>query len=204
MARSHASIVGQGYPIELPHAARAAAPFAALAALALLLLLVPGVPAWAAAVATVAFACAAAIRAAQQHRAMLQLRANLDRLLLRSEPDSLSPMLTWRAGELCSPGEREHLASQFHRVVRSSDTAHMPGAAPLSRGAVRACAPELNAVADRLAAPEPISPRGVLLARRLLDDPAGPLYDRDRAADLVPRLREVLRALDDHSRRTSA
>jgi hypothetical protein len=201
MARSHAPVIGAGYPIELPRAARAASPFAALAALALLLLLVPGVPAWAAAAAAAAFGLAAATRAAQQHRAMLQLRANLDRLLLQSEPNALSPMLTWRAGELCALDGREHLAALLRRLARSADRSQMPGAAPLSRGAVRACAEELSAVVDRLLSPEPVSARGVLLARRLLDDPAGPLYDRDRAEELGPSLREVLRALDDHPRR---
>lgn len=194
-------MVGPGYPIELPHAVRAAAPFAALAAVALLLLLVPDVPSWAAAVAAVAFALAAATRAAQQHRALLQLRSNLDRLLLRSEHSALSPLLTWRAGELCAPDEREHLAAMLRRIVRSADTSHMPGAAPLNRGAIRASAEEMDALVDRLVSAEAVSARGVLLTRRLLDDSAGPLYDHDRSDELGPRLREVLRALDERPRR---
>lgn len=201
MSKSHATPVGPGYPLELPHAVRAAAPFAVLSVLALLLLLVPDVPAWAAAVAAVAFALAAATRAAQQHRALVQLRSNLDRLLLRSDPTPLSPMLVWRAGELCGNGEREHLAGQLRRLERSADASHLAGAAPLNRTAVRANGEEIDAVIDRLNAPEPVNARGIILAQRLLADPSGPLYDRDRAADLGARLREVLRALDDRSRR---
>jgi HAMP domain-containing protein len=194
-------VVGPGYPLDLPHAVRAATPFAVLSVLALLLLLVPDVPAWAAAVAAIAFALAAATRAAQQHRALLQLRSNLDRLLLRSEPTGLSPMLVWRAGELCATDEREHLATTLRRLERSADSSHMPGATPLNRSAVRASGEELGALVDRLSSPDPVNARGMIMVRRLLDDPAGPLYDRDRAADLGPRLREALRALDVHSRR---
>ena len=201
MGKSHAHPVGPGYPLELPRTLRAATPFAVLSVVALTLLLVPDVPAWTAAVAAVAFALAAATRAAQEHRALLQLRSNLDRLLLRSDPGPLSPMLVWRAGELCGTEEREHLAAMLRRVERSADASQMPGATPLNRAAVRASNGELQALADRLTAAEPVSARGMILARRLLDDPAGPLYDRDRADDLGPRLREALRALDDRSRR---
>jgi hypothetical protein len=201
MSKSHATPVGPGYPLELPHAVRAAAPFAVLSVLALLLLLVPDVPAWAAAVAAVAFALAAATRAAQQHRALVQLRSNLDRLLLRSDPTPLSPMLVWRAGELCTAEEREHLAATLRRLERSADASHLAGATPLNRLAVRANGEEIDAIVDRLNAPDPVSARGIILARRLVDDSSGPLYDRDRTADLGPRLREVLRALDDRSRR---
>jgi hypothetical protein len=200
MGKGRASLVGPGQPLELPDAVRSAAPFAVLAVLALLLLLVPKVPALVAAAAAVAFGLAAATRGAQQHHPLLQLRSNLDRLLVRSEPKSLSPMLVWRAGELCAPGEREHLAAALRRVERTADSAHLPGATPLNRSAVRANRAELDALVDRLTAPEPVSARGMILARRLLDDPAGPLYDRDRAADLGGRLRDVLSALGDHPR----
>ena len=171
-----------------------------LAVLALLFLLVPQVPASVAAAGAVAFGLAAATRGAQQHRALLQLRSNLDRLLVRIEPTSLSPMLVWRAGELCAPDEREHLAAALRRVERSADSSHLPGATPLNRSAVRANSAEMDALVDRLTAPEPVSARGMILARRLLDDPAGPLYNRDCAADLGARFRDVLKALGDHSR----
>lgn len=201
MGRSHASTLGPGYPLELPNAIRSAAPFAALAALSLLLLLAPDVPVWTAAVAVVAFALAAVVRAAQEHRSLVRLRSNLDPLLLRGEPTALSPMLVWRVGELCSPEAREHLAAELRRVERSADSSQLAGAAPLNRIAVRANGEEMDVLVDRLTAPEPVSARGMILARLLLDDPSGPLYGRDRASDLGPRLRDVLKALDDHSRR---
>jgi hypothetical protein len=201
MGKSHAPPVGPGYPLQLPHAVRAAAPFVVLSVFALSLLLVPDVPAWAAAIAAIAFALAAATRAAQQHRALLQLRANLDRLLLRSDHSQHSPMLAWRAGELCGADEREHLVTMLRRLERAADASHLAGATPLNRAAVRANGEAIDAIVDRLNAPDTVSARGVILVQQLLDDPAGPLYDRDRAADLGPRLREVLRALDDRSRR---
>jgi hypothetical protein len=200
MRKSHASLVGPGQPLELPDAIRSAAPFAVLAVLALLLLLVPEVPGWAAAVGAVAFGLAAATRGAQQHRALLHLRSNLDRLLLRHQPTSLSPMLLWRVGELCAPDERAHLAAALRRVERSAGSSRLPGATPLNRPAVRANSNGIDALVDRLSAPDPVSARGMILAWRLLDDPSGPLYDRDCSADLGARLRDVLAALDDHAR----
>jgi hypothetical protein len=199
--RSHIPTLGAGYPLELPNAVRSAAPFAILALLSLLLLLFPGVPVWIAAFAAAAFALAAAMRAAQEHHALAKLRSNLDWLLLRGEQPPLSPVLAWRAGELCSPDAREDLVTELRRIERSAGASHLAGAIPLNRAAVRDSSAEIDALVDRLSAPEPVAARGVILARRLLDDPAGPLYDRDYGAELRPRLRELLAALDDHSRR---
>jgi hypothetical protein len=200
MARSHAPLLGPGYPIELPDAFRSAAPFAILAGLSLALLLVPDVPPWAAAVAAVAFALAATTRAAQQHWALVQLRSNLDRLLLRTEATSLSPLLVWRAGELCAPEEREHVVAALRRVERSAASSNLPGAAPLNRAAIRENGEAIDALVARLTAPEPVSARGMILVRQLLDDPSGPLYERSRAPGLGVRLVELRRALDERVR----
>lgn len=197
MARHHASLIGPGQPIELPRAGRAAAPFAALALLSLLLLLVPDVPPVAAAVAAVAFALAAAARAGQQHRALVRLQRSIDQLLLRREPTPLSPILVWRAGQLTSPAARENLAAALRRVERSADAAHLAGASPLNRPAVRASGDEIDAVADCLLGAEAVRVRGVLLVRRLLDDPAGPLYGTAPAEELRAALRRALAALRD-------
>jgi hypothetical protein len=191
----HASLIGPGQPLELPRAGRAAAPFAVLALLSTLLLLVPEVPASAAGVAAVAFALAAAARGVQQHRALARLQASIDQVLLRKEPTPLSPILVWRAGQLTSPAARDHLAASVRRVERSADTSHLAGASPLNRPAVRASGAELDALVDCLLGTEPVRARGVLLVRRLLDDPGSPLYGHAPMQELQAQLRRALGAL---------
>jgi hypothetical protein len=195
MARSHAPIVGPGQPIELPDALRSAAPFAVLALVAAALLLVPDVPPAFAAVAALAFALAALTRAAQQHRELRQMEASIDRVLLRKEATPLSPLLVWRAGRLCSDETRERLAASLRHAERSAATSHLAGASPLNRPGIRASRAEIDAVAERLASPEPVHARGVLLVRILLDDPGSPLYGNAPGSELRASLRQALSAL---------
>jgi len=191
----HASLIGPGQPLELPRAARAAAPLAVLALLSILLLLVREVPVAAAGVAAVAFALAAAARGVQQQRALARLQASLDQVLLRKEPTPLSPILVWRAGQLTSPTAREHLAASVRRVERSADASHLAGASPVNRSAVRESAAELDAVVDYLLGTEQVHARGVLVVRRLLDDPGSPLYGHAPAEALRAQLRRAIAAL---------
>jgi len=199
MARHHASLIGPGQPIELPRVGRAAAPFAVLSLLSLLLLLVSEVPASAAVVAGVAFALAGVARAEQEHRALARLERSIDLVLLRKEPTPLSPILVWRAGQLTSPAARERLAASVRRVERSVDASHLAGASPFNRPAVRAAAPELDEIVDCLLAEDPVRPRGILLVRRLLDDPGSPLYGDAPVDELRPALRRALSALREGS-----
>jgi len=201
MARHHASLIGPGQPLELPRAGRAAAPLAALSLLSLLLLLVPEVPPVAAAVAAVAFALAAAARASQEHRALVRLQASIDQLLLRKEPTPLSPILVWRAGQLTSPAAREHLAASLRRVERSAGASHLAGASPLNRPAIRASHSEIEALVDRLSAPEPVPPRGILILQHLLEDPSSPFYGHAPADTLQRELRAALSALREPTER---
>jgi hypothetical protein len=119
-------------------------------------------------------------------RAWRSIRASrraADAELLRAP---LPPLrLAWRAAELVAPKRRLELARSVHRVVRSADPRYLRSAHPTNRVAVRGSADDLVAMADRLADLEhPVSPRGILLAERLLTDGSGPLYDRERAAEL--------------------
>ena len=49
----------------------------------------------------------------------------------------------------------------------------------------------------RLSSYEPVAARGMILLKRVLDDPLGPLYNHDLASELGPQLRSARRALDD-------
>jgi hypothetical protein len=201
VTRSHVSLFGPGQPVDLPRPARSAAPLAGLALVALLLVFVPDVPRWPAAVASLAFALAALARAGHERRALAQLRATVDGLLVRDPPAPSSPLLFWRCSELTSIEARERLAASIVRIERASAPSVLPGSAPINRPAVRIHRDELAAIVDRLLLPEPVSARGVLLVRRLLADPAGPLFGKERAAELGGQLRQALNALDGHPRR---
>src|SRR6187399_1232666 len=184
VTRSRVSLIGPGQPIELPRPARSAAPLVALALVALLLAFVPDVPRWPAAIAALAFALAGLTRAARERRALAQLRATVDGLLVRDLPAPFSPLLFWRCGELTSVEAREQLAASIARIERAAAPSVLPGSAPINRAAVRRHRKELDAIVDRLLVPEPVSARGVLLVRRLLADPAGPVFNAARCADL--------------------
>jgi hypothetical protein len=64
---------------------------------------------------------------------------------------------------------------------------------------VRVESPVLRELAERLSdLGRPVAPRGVVMLRRLLDDRDGPVYERDRAAELGDALDSVLDALEPH------
>ena len=115
------------------------------------------------------------------------LRATVDGLIVRDLPAPCSPLLSWRCSELTSVEAREQLAASIARIERAAAPSVLPGSAPINRGAVRVHRDELDAIVDRLLLPEPVSARGVLLVRRLLADPAGPLFGTERAAELGER-----------------
>ena len=200
MARSHAPLVGPGQPIEVPHALGAAAPFLALAVLSALLLLIPEVPPEVAAFAAAAFSLAAVGRAVQQRRALREMQVSIDRVLLHRKATPLSPLLVWRASQLCAPEAREHLAAALRRAERSASAAHLAGASPLNRPAIRSSTVEIEALAGYLAGAEPVSAKGVLLVHHLLEDPSAPLYGHAPGSDLRDELRAVLAALREPAR----
>jgi hypothetical protein len=68
----------------------------------------------------------------------------------------------------------------------------------VNRPAMRAHHDLLVRFADRLAdLKHPVSPRGVILAQRVLGDGAGPLFNPARADELGPALAAALQRLDD-------
>ena len=77
----------------------------------------------------------------------------------------------------------------------------VPSAVPLNRAGARPQVELLRTLAARLRAPEPVTPRGVLLVEKLLTDGlASPLYNRDRTADLEPTLLRCASALEPRDR----
>jgi hypothetical protein len=106
------------------------------------------------------------------------------------------PRLAWRAAELTSDENRLALARSLTDVVHASDERLLPTASPLARTAVRACRPELLALAGRLFdLTQPATARGILQVERLLTDGAGPLYGDPRPERLLQAVRAASGAL---------
>jgi hypothetical protein len=107
------------------------------------------------------------------------------------------PRLAWRTAELVADENRIDLARSLTDVVHAADERLLPAASPIARAAVRACRPQLLAIAARLFdVSKPVSPRGVLLVERLLTDGSGPLYGRGDPERLLAAATSVLAAVD--------
>ena len=99
--------------------------------------------------------------------------------------------------DLTSPRQRKRVARSLRRLVDSLSPARLPGASPLNRPAVRPHAARLMALARQLeAVDKPVSAAGVRAVQRLLADPDGPLYERERATEVGHAIERALRALE--------
>lgn len=162
--------------------ARSAWPFLLLAAAALALDADPRLPWIAGAVGAAFFTGAAAVRAAQASRDLRRERIVADRLILSGE----GAHVAWRSRELTGPHSRLQLRHELERTLRSLSETRLPSASPLNRPAARRSAELFELLAERLDSPEPVSARGVLVARQLLRDPGSPLYSV-HGDELLPR-----------------
>jgi hypothetical protein len=170
----------------VPRPLRAALPLAALALVALATGADPDLP-----------SLAAVTRWSQQQRELRRVRATADRLILAGHEQHAPPaVVLWRANELAGEPHRRLLGREVEHILRAASPARLPSAAPLDRPGIRASEPLLRRLADRLADERPVSARGVLLAERLLADPAGALYDPAAPEPLPVALLRVLRALE--------
>jgi hypothetical protein len=183
--------------LDLPHPWRAAGVFAALVAAGLLLEIDPELP-WAVGVAAaLLFAAAGAVRTAQAHHELVAVRRSADRLIVDAPTSrDASELVRWRCAELTTRAQRDRLRREVERTLRMLDPGRLPSAAPLRRPEARANEHLLRRIAARLGDEQPVSARGVLLARMVLRDPASPLFSESTARELARALRRVLGALE--------
>jgi hypothetical protein len=182
--------------LDLPRPGRSALPLLALAAVALLFELDP-VLREAGLLAAALFAVAALVRALRARRELAGIRRAVDRLILDLPGGGdVSELVQWRAHELVDPDRRDALAHELDRVLRQLDPAHLPSSSPLRRAAVRPHADLLRSIGDRLADDRPVTPRGILLARRLLRDASSPLFREADDGELARTLARVRGALE--------
>jgi hypothetical protein len=120
----------------------------------------------------------------------------LERELARGAAPESAAALALRAHELIGPSARAMLARRVRGVLRDARRPPRVGSTKIQpqRREIVAAARELEQLAVRLLAPEPVSARGVAQVRLLLSDGCGPLFARGASADLRSA---VARALDD-------
>jgi hypothetical protein len=108
-----------------------------------------------------------------------------------------SALLSWRAGELASARLRGTLVHSLRRIEREVRCETRLGPVPLNRRAIRAQLGLLRALRERLAdRAVPVTVRGMLLADRLLTEPASPLYSSVPDHVLADALSEALAELE--------
>ena len=189
---SHAQSFGG---IDLPRPGRAALPLLAAALVALALEAAPQLR-LAGVAAAACFALAAAIRAERARAELRAIRRSADRLILASAVGvEGSDVVRWRTLELVDPATRQGLARELDQTLRSVDPSRLPSASPVRRGVARRHGEMLERLKERMLDGRPVTARGVLQLRRLLRDPASPLYD-DHAGDLSRALARVLVELE--------
>ncbi len=126
------------------------------------------------------------------------LRANdLDRQLAEGIPPERSVALSLRAHRLLRPSTAAMLARGIRRVLDDIQFREPRGARmPVRRQAARAVAADLDRLARRLVAPQPIGVEGLARVRLLLSDGSGPLFSGRGREDLGAAVACALAGLD--------
>jgi hypothetical protein len=104
---------------------------------------------------------------------------------------------------MTSPRARQRLAKGLENAVARAEQGYVPfsAAVPVPRDAAGEARGALLDLAERLRAPRPAHPDGVLLARELLLDGAGPLYAPEGPGALHEAALRALWAMDGHGAR---
>jgi hypothetical protein len=108
----------------------------------------------------------------------------LDARLAEGEWPTSDAELELRAAQLCAPRTRRRLAIGLERALTDDGRPSWSAAAPIDRRAVDDARPYLAQLAAMLRSPEPVAPRGVARALRLLTEVPSPLYAPAEPADL--------------------
>jgi hypothetical protein len=122
----------------------------------------------------------------------------LDRELIAGADPRRDPALERRSRRVCARRKREKLAAALEGVVARAERGggSLSSSAPVPSDDVLGARVPLLDLARRLRSGAPVDPQGVLLARRLLSDPASALNSRSGAVALLAALRNVNAALN--------
>ena len=127
-------------------------------------------------------------------------RGRLDRQIAAGCPCELSPALALRARQLIDPRTRQRLARSLRGVVQYVDRAVgrpvLVSAVVIDRAAVSADRETILGLAERLEGVDPVNPRGIVLAQKLLTDGIdSPLFNRCCARTIAEAVWEIADAL---------
>ena len=123
-------------------------------------------------------------------------RDELDEQLEHGADPMAGAQLAYRAAQLQRRSTRVAFAGALEDAVRESHKAwSMSAKLPLARAAIRGCADDLIALAQRLRADDPIDVRGAAMVARLVCNGTSPLYG-DTPVSLVHAARSARLALD--------
>jgi hypothetical protein len=125
------------------------------------------------------------------------LGPSLDRELALGLPPWRGGARAARARWIVTPGGRRQLARGWARLL---DQAHRPPVArstrgPLCRRHLAAAEKDVRTMMAVIAAGRPITARGAAMARALLTDGTGPLYNARSPRDLGTEVRNIIRWL---------
>lgn len=127
-------------------------------------------------------------------RCRLRRRAIDQELRAGVDPDSTDCRRA-RATELAAVSERRALAASCERLLTRSEAPLTLTASPLNRREIRAAAPLLHRLAQRLREEPSVRVQGVARARLMLTEETSFLYDSRDQLRLVDQVRSVLVAL---------
>lgn len=113
-------------------------------------------------------------------RLLARVRArSLDDRLLAGEPPEASRQLKARSARLLEPGYRSEVAAALREMLDDAEHARrifMKAQVRLREVQIIAAGPLIREIADQLEADAAVSPRGVILADRLIRDGDSPLF----------------------------
>ena len=132
-------------------------------------------------------------------RGLATLRhAALDRRLADGADTTDDRELIVRAWQITRRSAREQLATALDAILIDAERPRRARGArvPVCREEVEVARGEILRLVERLRDLQPVRPRGVALARRLLTDGTGPLYVTSANDELWRRLHRAAAALD--------
>jgi hypothetical protein len=131
-------------------------------------------------------------------RALARIRpTSLDRRLAAGESETADRLLTARAHLIVARQGRLRLANDWEHLLTTARQPTVPRSPrlPIQSTTILAVEHDVRELIALIRQPAHVKPRGIALARLLLTDGSGPLYNPRRSADLVPALHAAATAL---------
>ncbi len=127
-------------------------------------------------------------------------RARLDRQIAAGTPCEASEALTLRTRQLTDSRVRRDIAGNLRRLIEYVDRREpraIVSAVVVESQAVREGRDAIMELAELLEEGAPVSPRGVVLARRFLTDGLSPLFNPSSRRTVTQAVREIQDALEE-------